>query len=74
MAASKEGIARARQFVKYGRSVSKNEFAEYRTKIIAEMKNFGATEQEIQLLQSECIINGLLNGRTPGDIAWAVMQ
>lgn len=53
---------------------SPEEILQYRTKVILEMEKMGATEQEIQLLCTETILNSIRNKRKPEDVAWAILQ
>ncbi len=55
-------------------STSPEEILQYRTMVILEMKRMGATDQEIELLRNETIINSIRNKRRPEDVAWAILQ
>lgn len=49
-------------------------FKEYKEKVLQECKNLGATEKELLPITDEVIETGMLNGREPKDLAWALLQ
>lgn len=55
-------------------STSPEEISQYRNMVILEMEKMGATDQEIQLLCTETILNSIRNKRKPEDVAWAILQ
>lgn len=46
----------------------------YKELLIAEMKKLGASEQEVNLVCNNLILNSIRNGRQPEDVAWAILQ
>lgn len=55
-------------------STSPEEIFQYRAKVILEMEKMGATDEEIQLLRTETILNSIRNKRKPEDVAWSILQ
>ena len=51
-----------------------DDFKKYKKEVIQECKNLGATEKELLPITDEIIKTGMLNGRNPKDLAWALLQ
>ncbi len=49
-------------------------FEQYKEEVLNQMILQGATEDELQLLKDEAILNGIRNNRSPEDVAWAILQ
>lgn len=47
---------------------------DYKERIIEEMKLLGATQDEIDLLTVQIVLNGINNNREPKSVAWAILQ
>lgn len=46
----------------------------FRKKVINEMKRMGAADEHIALLKDNVIRFAIINGRSPEDLAWAILQ
>lgn len=46
----------------------------YREAVVQELRNHGATDEEIELLTEQTIQNALDKNRDPADVAWALLQ
>lgn len=49
-------------------------FESYKKETIEEIILLGGTEEDIQLLKDEMIINGIHNEWSPKTVAWSIMQ
>lgn len=47
---------------------------QYRSELIKEIINLGATENEINLISDILIQNSIENNRSAQDVAWAILQ
>lgn len=48
--------------------------ADYKNKLIIEMKKMGASTDELLLIQDATIRNAIKRKRKPEDVAWAILQ
>lgn len=46
----------------------------YRVLLIAAMREFGATDEELSLIGDGIIRNSIRKNRKPEDVAWAILQ
>ena len=46
----------------------------FRTALEQEMKNQGATQEEINLITDDLVKNSVKNKRSVKDVAWAILQ
>lgn len=52
----------------------KNKFEIYKKKVLACMKEMGASEFEMRTVHDATIQNGIKNNWEPKDVAWALLQ
>lgn len=57
---------------------SQDEIEAYRNRLIEEMKKQGATQEDFEMFEGDLfddiVVTAMCNGRTPEDVAWAVLQ
>lgn len=54
--------------------IALDKFEEYKEEVLNQMVLQGATENDLQLLKEETIINAIRKNRSPKDVAWAILQ
>jgi hypothetical protein len=61
------------------KNFSQNEIELYKSQLIDAMKKQGATDEDFEMFSEEglfddIVITAMYNGRSPEDVAWAVLQ
>lgn len=49
-------------------------FESTKSKILDELKRQGASDAELALATDEVVVNACITGRSPEDVAWALLQ
>lgn len=55
-------------------SISSEIISSYRKELIEEMIRLGATDNELDLVCDNTVINSIMNKRKVEDVAWAILQ
>lgn len=59
-------------FSTYG--VTETQVKAYYKQLVSEMIKMNADENDLDLISVQLVINSLINKRTPGEVAWAILQ
>lgn len=46
----------------------------FKQRVKIQMELMGATDAELRLLTNEAVMNAIKQGRSPKDVAWAILQ
>lgn len=54
--------------------ITKEDIEIFKENVLKELEKNNATDVEKKLLSDEMVLNAIVNGRKPEDVAWAIIQ